>query len=90
MALSQNIGVPWIMCQQWDKPDPVINTCNGFYCDDFTPSSSKSPKIWTENWPGWFKTFGDVDPHRPVEDVTYDIARFFQKSGSVHNYYIVS
>ncbi|RVW55025.1 Beta-galactosidase 10 [Vitis vinifera] len=23
MALSQNIGVPWIMCQQYDAPDPV-------------------------------------------------------------------
>ncbi|KAL2928162.1 Beta-galactosidase 3 [Bienertia sinuspersici] len=75
MALSQNTGVPWIMCQQWDTPDPVINTCNGFYCDDFTPLSSKSPKMWTENWPGWFKTFGSMDPHRPVEDVAYAVAR---------------
>lgn len=24
MALSQNIGVPWIMCQQYDAPDPVV------------------------------------------------------------------
>jgi len=24
MAVSQNIGVPWIMCQQWDAPDPVV------------------------------------------------------------------
>lgn len=84
MALSQNIGVPWIMCQQWDTPHPIvssssplmsqfllsffgtfinvfclymwmmqINTCNSFYCDDFTPLSPTAPKIWTENWPGW-------------------------------------
>ena len=24
MALSQNTGVPWIMCQQYDAPDPVV------------------------------------------------------------------
>lgn len=88
MALAQNIGVPWIMCQQWDTPDPVINTCNGFYCDDFTPILSNVPKMWTENWPGWFKTFGSMDPHRPVEDVAYAVARFFQKGGSVNNYYM--
>ncbi|CAO2832410.1 unnamed protein product [Amaranthus hypochondriacus] len=88
MALSQNTGVPWIMCQQWDTPDPVINTCNGFYCHDFTPISPHSPKIWTENWPGWFKTFGSMDPHRPVEDVSFAVARFFQKGGSGNNYYM--
>lgn len=88
MALSQNTGVPWIMCQQWDAPDPVINTCNSFYCDDFKPSFPTMPKIWTENWPGWFKTFGGRDPHRPAEDVAYSVARFFQKGGSAHNYYM--
>lgn len=24
MAVSQNTGVPWVMCQQWDAPDPVV------------------------------------------------------------------
>ncbi|GMH13104.1 hypothetical protein Nepgr_014945 [Nepenthes gracilis] len=88
MALSQNIGVPWIMCQQDDAPDPVINTCNSFYCDQFTPNSPNKPKIWTENWPGWFKTFGSRSPHRPAEDVAFAVARFFQKGGSVQNYYM--
>ncbi|KAK4567104.1 hypothetical protein RGQ29_003086 [Quercus rubra] len=88
MAVSQNIGVPWIMCQQFDAPDTVIDTCNSFYCDQFKPLSPKKPKIWTENWPGWFKTFGERDPHRPPEDVAYSVARFFQKGGSVQNYYM--
>ncbi|XP_059304171.1 beta-galactosidase 10 isoform X1 [Lycium ferocissimum] len=88
MALSQDTGVPWIMCQQYDAPDPVIDTCNSFYCDQFKPISPNKPKIWTENWPGWFKTFGARDPHRPVEDVAYSVARFFQKGGSVQNYYM--
>lgn len=30
-----------------------INTCNGFYCDQFTPNSNSTPKMWTENWSGW-------------------------------------
>lgn len=88
MALSLNTGVPWIMCQQYDAPDPVIDTCNSFYCDQFKPINSNKPKIWTENWPGWFKTFGARDPHRPAEDVAYSVARFFQKGGSVQNYYM--
>lgn len=88
MAVSQNIGVPWIMCQQFDAPDTVIDTCNSFYCDQFKPLSPNKPKIWTENWPGWFKTFGGRDPHRPAEDVAFSVARFFQKGGSVQNYYM--
>ncbi|VFQ62028.1 unnamed protein product [Cuscuta campestris] len=88
MALSQKTGVPWIMCEQFDAPAEVIDTCNSFYCDQFTPLSPNKPKIWTENWPGWFRTFGDSDPHRPPEDIAFSVARFFQKGGSVHNYYM--
>lgn len=89
-AESLNVGVPWIMCQQNDAPDPMvhtflsvlfsllklgitvvfmllydthyylvtlfflfqINTCNGYYCDQFTPKPNY-PKMWTENWTGW-------------------------------------
>ncbi|KAI5674488.1 hypothetical protein M9H77_14852 [Catharanthus roseus] len=88
MALSQNTGVPWIMCEQFDAPDPVIDTCNSFYCEQFKPINPNKPKMWTENWPGWFKTFGASDPHRPPEDVAYSVARFFQKGGSLQNYYM--
>ncbi|KAL3835327.1 hypothetical protein ACJIZ3_010063 [Penstemon smallii] len=88
MAVAQNTGVPWIMCQQFDPPDTVIDTCNSFYCDNFKPISPHKPKFWTENWPGWFKTFGASDPHRPPEDVAFSVARFFQKGGSLQNYYM--
>ncbi|KAG8388475.1 hypothetical protein BUALT_Bualt02G0129600 [Buddleja alternifolia] len=88
MAVSQNTGVPWIMCQQFDPPATVIDTCNSFYCDHFKPISPHKPKFWTENWPGWFKTFGASDPHRPPEDVAFSVARFFQKGGSLQNYYM--
>ncbi|CAN1276223.1 Beta-galactosidase 3 [Linum perenne] len=88
MAVSQHTGVPWIMCQEPDAPDPVIDTCNGFYCDSFQPSSPNKPKIWTENWTGWFQSYGQPIPHRPVQDIAFSVARFFQKGGSVVNYYM--
>ncbi|KAI3903837.1 hypothetical protein MKW92_045816 [Papaver armeniacum] len=79
MAISLDTGVPWVMCQQPNAPDPIINTCNGFYCDQFTPNSGKKPKMWTENWTGWFQTFSGAVPYRPVEDIAFSVARFFQK-----------
>ncbi|KAJ9183730.1 hypothetical protein P3X46_007542 [Hevea brasiliensis] len=77
MADSLDIGVPWIMCQQSDAPEPMINTCNGWYCDSFTPNNPNSPKIW-----------GGKDPHRTAEDVAFSVARFFQTGGTFQNYYM--
>ncbi|TKY67244.1 Beta-galactosidase 8 [Spatholobus suberectus] len=88
MATSLDTGVPWVMCQQLDAPDPIINTCNGFYCDQFTPNSNAKPKMWTENYSGWFLSFGDAVPHRPVEDLAFAVARFFQRGGTFQNYYM--
>ncbi|EOY33043.1 Beta-galactosidase 8 isoform 4 [Theobroma cacao] len=88
MAVSLDTGVPWVMCQQSDAPDPIINTCNGFYCDQFTPNSNKKPKMWTENWTGWFLSFGGAVPYRPVEDIAFAVARFFQRGGTFQNYYM--
>lgn len=31
-----------------------INTCNGFYCDYFTPNNKHKPTMWTEAWTGWY------------------------------------
>ncbi|XP_059626762.1 beta-galactosidase 8 [Cornus florida] len=88
MATSLDTGVPWVMCQQEDAPDPIINTCNGFYCDQFTQNSKKTPKMWTENWTGWFLSFGGAVPYRPVEDIAFAVARFFQRGGTFQNYYM--
>ncbi|KAI3443528.1 hypothetical protein Pfo_000193 [Paulownia fortunei] len=88
MAESLDIGVPWIMCQEDDAPDSMINTCNGYYCDQFTPNNPNSPKMWTENWTGWFKNWGGKDPLRTAEDVAYAVARFFQNGGTLQNYYM--
>ncbi|KAK7404715.1 hypothetical protein VNO78_05671 [Psophocarpus tetragonolobus] len=88
MATSLDTGVPWVMCQQADAPDPIINTCNGFYCDQFTPNSNTKPKIWTENWSGWFLSFGGAVPYRPVEDLAFAVVRFYQRGGTFQNYYM--
>ncbi|CAI8605005.1 unnamed protein product [Vicia faba] len=61
MATSLDTGVPWVMCQQVNAPDPIINTCNGFYCDQFTPNSDNKPKMWTENYSGWLLGMRSLD-----------------------------
>ncbi|KAL2899535.1 Beta-galactosidase [Bienertia sinuspersici] len=67
MALGLSTGVPWVMCKQDDAPDPVINTCNGFYCDYFSPNKAFKPKMWTEAWTGWYTEFGGPVPSRPLK-----------------------
>nr|XP_043618612.1 beta-galactosidase 5-like [Erigeron canadensis] len=89
MAVGLNTGVPWVMCKQDDAPDPIINTCNGFYCDYFSPNNKETkPTMWTEAWSGWFSDFGGPVPHRPVQDLAFGVARFIQKGGSFTNYYM--
>ncbi|CAI9100770.1 OLC1v1037937C1 [Oldenlandia corymbosa var. corymbosa] len=88
MANSLDIGVPWIMCQQPDPPSSVIGTCNGWYCHEWEQTNPNAPKMWTENWTGWFKSWGGSDPYRTAEDVAYAVARFFQTGGSFQNYYM--
>ncbi|ESR62475.1 hypothetical protein CICLE_v10017808mg [Citrus x clementina] len=87
-AVNLNTSVPWVMCQQEDAPDPIINTCNGFYCDGFTPNSPSKPIMWTENYSGWFLSFGYAVPFRPVEDLAFAVARFFETGGTFQNYYM--
>ncbi|CAI9294733.1 unnamed protein product [Lactuca saligna] len=89
MAVGLDTGVPWVMCKQDDAPDSIINTCNGFYCDYFSPNNKETkPTMWTEAWSGWFSDFGGPVPHRPVQDLAFAVARFIQKGGSFTNYYM--
>ncbi|KAL2892768.1 Beta-galactosidase 3 [Bienertia sinuspersici] len=88
MANGLKTGVPWLMCKEDDAPDPMINTCNGFYCDYFHPNKPSKPKMWTEAWSGWFTQFGGPIYARPVEDLAFAVARFIQSGGSYVNYYM--
>ncbi|CAN1314602.1 Beta-galactosidase 5 [Linum perenne] len=88
MAVELDTGVPWVMCKEDDAPDPMINACNGFYCDTFTPNKPYKPALWTEAWSGWFTEFGGPNHQRPVEDLAFAVARFVQKGGTFINYYM--
>ncbi|XP_050219902.1 beta-galactosidase 9 isoform X1 [Mercurialis annua] len=88
MALGLDAGVPWVMCRQTDAPASIIDTCNAYYCDGYKPNSNDKPIFWTEDWDGWFTTWGGSLPHRPVEDLAFAVARFFQRGGSFQNYYM--
>jgi hypothetical protein len=37
-----------------------------------------------------FASWGGRVPHRPVKDNSFAVARFFQRGGSFHNYYMVN
>ncbi|XP_050902133.1 beta-galactosidase-like [Lathyrus oleraceus] len=88
MALAQNIGVPWIMCQQPDAPQPIINTCNGYYCHNFKPNNPKSPKMFTENWIGWFQNGVKRFPIEVLKIQLSQLHAFFQNGGVLNNYYM--
>ncbi|KAL3505338.1 hypothetical protein ACH5RR_035179 [Cinchona calisaya] len=88
MAVGLNTGVPWVMCKEDDAPDPIINACNGFYCDTFLPNKPYKPTLWTEAWSGWFTQFGGAINQRPVQDLAFAVARFIQRGGSMVNYYM--
>ncbi|KAM0032458.1 putative beta-galactosidase [Helianthus debilis subsp. tardiflorus] len=53
MAVGLGAGVPWVMCEQADAPEYIIDACNGYYCDGFKPNSNGKPVLWTKNWDGW-------------------------------------
>ncbi|EEF46238.1 beta-galactosidase, putative [Ricinus communis] len=65
-----------------------INTCNGYYCDTFKPNNPKSPKMFTENWSGWYKLWGGKTSYRTAEDMAFSVARFVQAGGVFNNYYM--
>ncbi|CAL5199249.1 unnamed protein product [Lathyrus oleraceus] len=88
MAVGLNTGVPWIMCKQEDAPDPIIDTCNAYYCENFKPNKDYKPKMWTENWSSWYTEFGGGVPRRPAEDMAFSVVRFVQNGGTFVNYYM--
>ncbi|KAL2653172.1 hypothetical protein R1flu_021300 [Riccia fluitans] len=88
MAHNLSTPVPWIMCLQKDAPPFIIDTHNGDYGESFTPNDQNKPKLWTENYPGWLHLWGEPLQARPVQDIAYAVARFFQTGGSYMNYYV--
>ncbi|KAI9031505.1 glycosyl hydrolases family 35-domain-containing protein [Hyaloraphidium curvatum] len=83
--------LPWFMCAQ-DNREDVMNTCNGFYCDQWINGHRArhphQPPIWTEAWSGWFQKWGEPKPVRPAEDLAFAVARWFAYGGAGINYYM--
>ncbi|KAK1301411.1 Beta-galactosidase 7 [Acorus calamus] len=36
----------------------------------------------------WFKNWGGNHPHRPAQDLAFSVARFYQREGTLQNYYM--
>ena len=58
-------------------PQPMFNTCNGFYCNNFSPSNPNSQKCLVKiGWDG--SRNGVKKTLTTVEDVPFSVARFFR------------
>ncbi len=92
LARSFKLDIPWIMCFQDDAPVDIINTCNGFYCENWIAKHKQmfpnQPSWFTENWMGWYQRWGEARPYRPTEDVAYSVLRWYARGGSLMNYYM--
>lgn len=90
LGQSLRLGVPWIMCQGGSAG--TVETINGFYgheqLDRHWEEHPDQPAIWTEDWPGWYDTWGMPHHIRPTRDVTYAVARFFAAGGTGVNHYM--
>ncbi|KAJ1956833.1 Beta-galactosidase-1-like protein, partial [Dipsacomyces acuminosporus] len=91
-AGSFNLTIPWIMCRQYYHVNNVIPTQNDFYCDQYLDDYHKKypqfPDMWTEMWPGWFQRWGEPAPYRPIEDVSYAVAKWYAYGGTYVAYYM--
>ncbi|TYG91058.1 hypothetical protein ES288_A12G232800v1 [Gossypium darwinii] len=81
MAAAQNIGVPWIICQQQSAPPPIV-TFAAFFYSFFVIGFIMVNDVF------FYRLAHAMDPHRPAEDLAYSVAHFFQAGGVLINYYM--
>lgn len=96
--------IAWGMCNG-NSANNTINTCNGGSCTKFIESNGQNgrvlidqPAMWTENWMGWFDSWGGSGPagHWPTFDSTSQsqsksrgIFEWVARGGSHVNFYNV-
>ena len=89
-APQVGLEVPLIMCE--GSAAGAIETLNGFSVaervPDFKVHNPQMPALWTENWPGWYDTFGVAHHKREPQEIAYNVARFFAAGGTGVNYYM--
>ncbi len=103
LAQSLDLRIPWVTCAagraaeagQDDavaSADGSLETINAFRAhemiDAHFQTHPKAPALWTENWTGWYQTWGGVLPKRQPEELAYATARFFAAGGSGVNYFL--
>uniref|UniRef100_A0A0D9V1R6 Beta-galactosidase n=1 Tax=Leersia perrieri TaxID=77586 RepID=A0A0D9V1R6_9ORYZ len=91
MANKQNVGVPWIMCQQDDDvPHNVDEHPQDLdrELDWLVYLNMLDLKYTDLNHTIRFKAWDKPDFHRSAEDIAFAVAMFFQKRGSLQNYYM--
>jgi len=87
---SLDLGIPWVQC--FGAAEGAIESINGFYghteLEKHFKEHPEQPPLWTENWPGWYDTWGFNHHGRTPENVAYGVARFFAAGGAGVNYYM--
>jgi len=92
VALAPQVGieVPLIMCE--GATQGALETLNGFSVAERVPAFKQHhpemPALWTENWPGWYDTFGVAHHLRDAQEIAYNVIRFFAAGGAGVNYYM--
>jgi beta-galactosidase len=90
LANKLNLGIPSIMCL--GAAPGSLETINSFYghiqIDEHRSRHPDQPALWTEDWPGWYDTFGYAHRTRSSEDCAYAVARFIAAGGTGVNYYM--
>lgn len=103
LANSLSLGIPWMTCAAGGAAEAgeknavastggTIETLNQFRAheiiDRHVKRNPEQPALWTENWIGWYQTWGGVLPKRDPAELAWATARFFAAGGTGVNYYL--
>jgi len=84
------LEVPLVMCE--GAGDRAVETLNGFSVEgrmaELRRHRPDQPLLWTENWPGWYDTWGFSHHTRRAAEIAYRVTRFFGAGGTGVNYYM--
>lgn len=87
---SLGLDVPALTC--YGGVPEALEAVNGFsvheQAAELREQRPEMPLLWTENWPGWYDTFGFEHHVRQGGEIGYEILRFLAEGGSGFNYYM--